>query len=256
MSSDPKPNTYAKTSRKDKKQWWQEGSADIVSASTKKQFTFVETLTQAELDDLDASSDEDAFPVRTLLEIVRDMTTHKREQTLAKLRKLQQQFGERTPNEVVGVLSNVAIRPRLCREQQGLSKAERRQAHLIDVALQAEVLRRVRTWVQEAERHTQHSEDQHQRRIQHIRNSPGRHSRMSYGSLDEARTMRSKKSTTFITKPKSWDQVQAEAKPVMPPDPTTSRHETRHAATAEVYGMPTPQDCRDITSCGKKSEKL
>ena len=143
-----------------------------------------------EIFDMDYESDEEAFPVQVLLNMVDSMLTSKREKTIEWLQRIA--AAGNLNNPVVGLLRNIPSRQRVA--QVGtLSKMERMKQRELEAVFQRDVVRRVRKW----ERSVQNA---HRRKDSDtaptFTSSPGK---TSVNTLDEATVFNQRETQTRNT---------------------------------------------------------
>ena len=81
-------------------------------------------VTESSLDLLDSSSDDDAYPVLTMLDMWDEMFTSIREQTLGTLQAMADETGHIPDNPIIAVLNN-AKRKKYCKaDHSGKSKSK------------------------------------------------------------------------------------------------------------------------------------
>ena len=101
------------------------------------------TLSDDEIFNMDYESDDDAFPIQTLIDVVDGMVTCKRESTIEWLRHIATTCVK--PNPVLGLLRRIPQRPQKI-QMTALNKAERQQRRTLDKVFQRDVVRKIRKW--------------------------------------------------------------------------------------------------------------
>ena len=101
------------------------------------------TLSDDEVFNMDYDSDDDAFPVRVLLDVIDGMVTSKRERTIEWLQQVAANAIK--PNPVLGLLRQIPKRTRSL-QMSALSKEAKQRQRTLDKVFQRDVVRKVRKW--------------------------------------------------------------------------------------------------------------